>query len=429
MNIQRLNISYFNQLNWILAQRKIRYDRQSVIIKRGGRYLNYMIQLLNPLALDDCLRLAEPTAMACNSTGVIIQRQLGYLSIQIAIPESYWLQYYRGQEVTGLGVGMTDDKQMVEYNFNSNSSLIAGTTGSGKSFCGFASVLALCESFTPDELGVVLVDPHRYFDSYKSANESYVTFRNESHILNFDYGDVAYTDEQIEQAINYVYQESKRRLQNQIVNAGHLLLVIDEADYVLQKCLGQIQFIAKESRKVNVHLMVMSQEPTKANIPIRDLLGNRFIGKQEMRKTEVTSLIGAPVDARNLTMDGHDFFHVESGNIQRFTVVKLRQQDFDKLERGNQKNVDSVIELKSVGRPKKKLDKSLLAYLWLVGPDRFSDSLISKHWGIYHERVAQHKQWIRDFGQCYLQMKNLAHLNNDLHPKNFFIDKGQNVSS
>jgi hypothetical protein len=97
-------------------------------------------------------------------------------------------------------------------------------------------------------------------------------------------------------------------------------------------------------------------------------------------------------------------------------VVKLRQCDFDKLERGNQKTI-APTEYKPVDNRRKSLDKKLLAYLWMVGPDTYSDSLISKHFGIYHERVKYHKDWIHNFAAQYVKLKNRKMFSGSLHPK------------
>lgn len=422
--IQKVNARYYKDdhyykvLNWALKEKQIETYPQLTSSYRGARNMQYLMTLVNPLDLDKALKLAEPIALQCASDGVIITRMKDKVSFQVNLPESYWRTYHRGQHINGLGIGLTDMKQQIDYNFDTPHSIWIGTTGAGKTFGAKASLLALFDTYSPvEDLRCVICDYHGDMSD----------FQNEEHLFKFEWGTIADTLDTTVRAIKWTYNVLMKRIEDKEKDGIRILLFVDEVEAVAQydkETLIRLVQIGNEGRKFNVNLMVTAKHPKEENLPgLMATLENRFVGKTTMGKQAMTRFVGQPIEARYLTDKG-DFIH-SNGDINRFLVAHISNSDIQSMKR-TERQLVPMVDDKSVvfqpkqGRPEKPLDEELLAFLYTVGPDTFSSSLISKEWQVNASRIDKHKEFIKEFGKDYIRFRKVARKYPEgLHPRLF----------
>lgn len=293
-----------------------------VTANRGARFLSLGIRLSDPLTLDAALGLAESLALAVNCPAVIAQRRkeaAGLVTYQFELQAGYWISYTR-QDVTGLGVGLGESKRQIDFCFEPPHCLVAGTTDSGKSETVRSVLCGLLTSFTPDALGLVLVDPHRDFDD----------LRNAAH-LSYP---VASDADDIDQALSYAGQELARRKETNDRNARRLVVVIDEAQDALEgERLAIAQRIAGEARKFRIHLIVSTQKPQQKNLPdLVDKCNNRFVGLVDNAHTSAMLTGQSGLSCHLLTGRG-DFVHVAGAAVERLQVALATAADLEAIPR------------------------------------------------------------------------------------------------
>ena len=201
MELQNRAKFYARVVNHLFSKRGI--HGKLVTAARGARHLSLGIRLADPLKLEDALRLANPLALATHVPNVLSQRlptSPGLVSYQFELASGYWQAYTRA-DVTGLGVGLAEQRRQVDFSFDdAPHCLVAGGTGCGKSV-SVASILAgLCDVYTPDQLRLVLIDPH--YD--------YTSFGNLAHLAL----PIAREPEHINNALTWASQELARRKEN-----------------------------------------------------------------------------------------------------------------------------------------------------------------------------------------------------------------------
>ena len=162
--------------------------------------------------------------------------------------------------------------------------LVAGSTGSGKSVAMAAMIKTLIKNNTPEDLGLVLVDPKR---------SEFIEFNDDPHMLSKVITESADAETTLEWAVEEMENRYKilmgakaKNISQYKLEGGtmqNVVIVIDElADLLLaggfnKGVEGHIIRIAQKARAVGIHLIVATQRPSvdvvtgllKANFPTR----------------------------------------------------------------------------------------------------------------------------------------------------------------
>lgn len=177
-------------------------------------------------------------------------------------------------------------------------SLIVGASGMGKSSFIHAALAALLTSTTPEQLGVILIDPKR---------SELVPWRTAPHLV----GDIAYTTEQAAHVLANVVTEIDRRGEilaeagvrdltaynrNMAISLSHILVVIDETlDLMLatnnsSDLVNALKIIASRGRSAGVilwcatqHAAAVSGLPRVVNVNLATRLVFRVLDESAAR--------------------------------------------------------------------------------------------------------------------------------------------------
>lgn len=379
-------------------------------LNRGARHLSYGVRLVNPMQLDNALKIAEPMALSCGVGAVLAQRLEGLITYQVQLPEMYWQSFTRADLPNSQAVGLAEQRKPIQFELDPPHSLIAGTSGAGKSETLKSILIALMTSYTPLELGIILIDPH----------SDYQDFHNAAHLVM----PIATESEAIRQALAYANQELAYRKAENVKDGKTIILAIDEADSVLTGANLEIaRTISKHARKYRIHLIVATQKPLHAELPgILDNLMNKFIGQLVDAGTSARVTGHAGLMAHKLTPKG-DFLHIAGPDAMRFQVAMATEADFGKLERCEVQpvKVDFMdgIELhpervegltaelpeKPVGRPQLNLNPEWLAWYFYHHPDKISHA-IARGFGISRDNHVLHRDFCKQFITAYLKLRS-----------------------
>lgn len=336
---------------------------------RGARHLSLSIRLADPLSLDTAVGLADNLALAINVPSVISQRVGGVVNYQVQLPDGYWEFYGRG-DINDLGVGLGDSRSQVDYDFTIPHSLLAGTTGSGKSEGVRTILTTLFTSYTPDELTCLLIDP----------NGDYECFQSSAHLA----APVAVQPDEIGRALAFAGQQLAYRKAGNIRDAGRVLVVTDEAEDVARDAgnLAILQAIASQGRKYRVNLLAASQKPTQSHMPgLVDKLNCRFVGLVDNAHTSARLTGQAGLNCHQLTGEG-DFIKIVGAHVQRFQFALTEAADMDALPRGQVVEPDVEDEdsnptlnfpmSKPPGRPETEIEPVKVAHYLAHGPQNIT---------------------------------------------------------
>lgn len=360
---------------------------------RGARHISLGLRLIDPTELDRALKLSEAIAMASNSDNVIAHRQAGILLYQFQLAQGYWESYTRADLPSSEAVGLAEQRRPIVFKLDPPHALVCGTTGSGKTEGMKSIILALMSSYTPDELGLIVIDPNR----------DYVALENAAHLVI----PIAHDAEPIRTALAYANRELIHRIEANNRDDKRLIVVIDEAesDSVLGDKINLefAQNVAKKGRAFGVHLLVSTQEPKEKNL--EGLLGqilNRYVGMVRDARESALFTGHAGLNAHKLTGKG-DFLHVVGAEYSRFQVAQVTRRDFDSLERAEIKapfedtSQDLVIlpdeaEVSTGGRPATETDMAMVARYYWHNPHAISISMAREHFGLTRTAHNLHKQ-------------------------------------
>ncbi|MEE9365475.1 MAG: FtsK/SpoIIIE domain-containing protein [Dehalococcoidales bacterium] len=338
---------------------------------RGARHLSLGIRLADPLTLGAALKMSDSLALAVNVSTVISGRVDGLVNYQFQLPGGYWQHYTRADLSSGLGVGLGESRREVVFSFDPPHTLVAGSTGSGKSETLRTILAGLMTAHEPPELGVILVDPHNDFESFASC----------SHLVMPTAGD----DESIDRAITYAGQELARRREHSIKDGRRLVVAIDEAQTTLPRDKAYLEIVTRigeGGRKYRIHLLLASQRATAKNLPMINSLRNRFVGAvSDARESSFVSG-HADLQCHKLTGSG-DTVHVAGPVRQRFQVALCSDDDLATLPRGQIVEPPDVAgedtnptlnfpTSKPPGRPETEIEPVKVAHYLAHGPQNIT---------------------------------------------------------
>ena len=296
-----------------------------VTATRGARHLSLGVRLNDPRNVDKAIKLTEPIALASRVDNLLAQRVKGVIAYQFQLQSDFWQAYTWGEDISGLGVGLAEQRRPVTFSFDdAPHALFAGTSGSGKTTAIMTALIALLSHYTPDELQLVLVDQKNELSE----------FENEAHLVL----PRAITNDEATTLLAWADNELQKRIQSGQDDHPRLLVVIDEAsmlpvDGKNNPTLAALQNLAKLGRSYNVNLIIGDQKPSQTDLPkVTDNALNRFVGLVSDAGTSARLTGHSGLDAHKLTGKG-DFLHVVGANVTRFQVAMARKSDFDGLER------------------------------------------------------------------------------------------------
>lgn len=371
-------------------------------VNRGARHLSYGVRLADPMQLDSALKLAEPMALSCGVKNILSQRLAGNVNYQIELPSLYW-QYFTRQDLpNSQAVGLAEQRRPIAFELDPPHSLIAGTSGAGKSETLKSVLVSLMTCYTPTQLGVILIDPHN----------DYGDFSNEAHLVM----PIATETNEISKALAYANKELAYRKAENIKDGRIIVVAIDEADSVLSGSNLEIaKQISKQARKYRIHLLVATQKPMHGDLPgILDNLMNKFIGQLSDAKTSANVTGHAGLMAHKLTPKG-DFLHVSGPDVLRFQVAMATGKDYDKLPRAEVQPIEvvtnDVIELPSElpisepGRPGYQLNPQYLAWYFYHHPEKITRRMAQELLGLGQRGHELHRKFCEEFIKAYLELR------------------------
>lgn len=411
MSLKQLSNQYQKAIGLAYKQQKI-HGRLSHIA-HGARYITYDVRLSvgssrNWKKALDTANIIQAMALAPNVSSEIYS---GLIRYGIELPEQYWKTIYRSN-VSGLQVGLAAGREPVSISFDhSGHSLMAGTSGSGKSVLISSALCALSEKYTRDDIEVFICDPHGDYTE---------NFRN-FELLGMP---VAQSKEDIENLILHVYGIYRQRKELKLKSEKRLVLVIDESqepeafgnsDIGFNSIFGEITSLAKGGRKFKISLWVGSQRPSQKELSgVLDMLKLRYVGVVDNASTGTLLTGQAGLNAHQLTGKG-DMLHVINGRVTRFIAAMPTNSDYKKLPRvemikeiPNQKHHTRLDNEPSNGRPSECLDDprvmgSLIGYA-LRNKKFMGRVLAEKQLGItrhYHKRYTEHIREILKYAKNY----------------------------
>jgi hypothetical protein len=388
---------------------KLLYRRQGLAgsladASRGARFLSFGVRLNNPLQLDAALKLDEPLALACGVKNVLSQRRGGLVAYQVELGHQYW-QYFTRQDLpAGQAVGLAEARRPVNFGFEPPHSLIAGTTGSGKTETLKSVLVSLLTTHTPPELGLILLDPHRELSD----------FANAAHLLL----PIATEPGEIDAALAFVNGELARRKAANDKAGPLIVLAVDEAasDELLQNPANVVvlQNVSQQARKYRLHLILATQKPGHSSLPkILDNLLNRWVGQLSDAGLSARVTGQAGLGAHKLTGNG-DFLHLAGPVVERLQIAQATRPDFERLERGPVQQAEAVgtsrpdiVELpaSATGRPPAQVEPVILAHYWHYGPDNISRQQAEAMFSLKRTGHNLHRDFCREFGLAWLKLR------------------------
>lgn len=335
--------------------------------ERGARYLALGVRLANELEIDKALKLSEPLALATNTKVVIAKREAGLVVYQFELAGAFWEKYTRSDLKNGpgrVGLGLSDGKRQIDFSFDDvPHTLIAGTTGSGKSEAVKSLLTGLFTAYAPGELQACIVDPD---------GDHADSFRNVAHLAGVG---IASDPADIDRVLTYAHQEFLTRKRANERTRPPFVVVVDEAEDALTgPRLALVEPISRHGRKYRCHLILATQKPSENALPgLLDKINHRFVGLVQTAHLSAHLTGQAGLDCHKLTGKG-DFIRVAGAHTDRLLVALATARDIDRLPRADLPPPE-IIEGEVVvlpdppavetGRPRVDVDPLKIAYYLL----------------------------------------------------------------
>jgi len=372
---------------------------------RGARHLSLSVRLADPTDLDKALALAEPLALAANTQAVVAERRTGQIVYQFELPPGFWENYTRADLPSPGAVGLAEQRRPVLFVLDPPHTLIAGTSGSGKSETVRSALVSLLQTNDPSALDLAIVDPHG----------DYGDFWNVAHLAI----PMAQEEPEITTALTRLAGELAHRKGNNDRTAKRFVIVVDEAHEALRddRNLAAIQALA-QGRKFNMHLVLVIHKPLHKNLPnVLDNLDNRFVGKVVDAKVSATATGQAGLEAHKLTGKG-DFLHVVGAKVERFQVAQATRQDIERLLRTDTPAPLSLADGQPIpdlpadlpdppppGRPRIEIDPVVLAHYFFHGPDQITRRIAQELFGMGRTGHDKHRDFCKQFAREYIRLR------------------------
>lgn len=388
MEIRNQVLQYVGATEPILRSKGI-YGRV-LDARRGIRHCTLDIQLKDPESLPKLIHknTMEVIALACRTSSVSIFRENGLVRISYVLPRPLWVACEFSQ-TQGLGIGFGERKEQIDYELNIPHTLIAGTTGSGKTEISKAIALAtIRESIAKkSSLQLAILDPNGKFEPFKKSNCLATP--------------IAERGTEFKQTLKNVHSEFIKRRDSRLLHEPKLMVFIDEADTILESSeVETLRTLTSGGREFGISCVVISQKPTEKTLP--GILGNlsqRYVGTVTSPRIS-SDLTGHKGLMGHKLLGEGDFLKVSPKGIQRFQSAMPHERDFSILNQSLQVPSLSQKEKieppqKKIGRPERKVNAKLLARYLVYGPENLTIRYAQETLGI--SRAAH--DWYKAFGR------------------------------
>jgi hypothetical protein len=322
---------------------------------RGARFIEIPINLdrrrVGPMAMRKVFNTGTLNAIqAAARVDVVNAWQVRDAIIyQYQLDRTLWRYYRRADLPSPQGIGLGVGRRLVQFSLDDKNTLVAGETRSGKSVTIETMLFAIMASYEPiSEVGLVVIDPNQTLGIRKDGLKARAvgSFTNAAHLLR----SLAYSHQEIHEAIDYVYAQWKHRMRNGIQGAPAIVLVIDElmseavigdkeAGHYSEEHLAKLSQIASQGIKHNIFLIVGAQDPKISNTSgmLMRNLALRYIGRVTDKIASKTLSGREGVNAHLLTGNG-DFVEISDASapttsMARFQVAEPTGGDYERLER------------------------------------------------------------------------------------------------
>ncbi|TXI88403.1 MAG: DUF87 domain-containing protein [Chryseobacterium sp.] len=299
----------YQSLNRILHQNKIGCNLVSAYMEpiRAPRCYRLGVVLHDANALPRLFKLPDVLATAANVQLVLMSREKQIIWLDYQLEQSEWT-LIRASDVLASGIGVAMDGKIVDFQPSDSAphTIVAGTTGSGKS----SLIRGIVSRIILKRMGdLYMIDPHGDFEQF---DDEAILLTGDSHPLHTVYD---------------IFKE--RRANKQTAGLTTIFLVADEiqssivigdkSSGLVQENVAMLTELAKEGRKFGIRLVLGTQKPLKSDCPFLDQMGYRFTGKlrDSISSQAVTGMRIEEFNASKLTGYG-DFGVVRGHEIVRF---------------------------------------------------------------------------------------------------------------
>jgi hypothetical protein len=351
------------------------------ILGRGAKFVELGIRFTQETEyLKRVLGLGEELSLLLSAENCRVFREGGWITFQFSLPSQYHLTYTHDTikelslpvDTVGIGSRNKPVRSSLSKEPLPHTAFFGGMQ-TGKSQGMLNEVVTLASNYDPGQLGIIICDPNNEFDALD----------NLAHLK----APIARSDKEIQGLLQFTHDEFIYRARNDIRDASHLLLVMDEANSKailgIKKVVNQpnqdlVREIFTQGHKYRINAMLTAQSANKTDWP--DIFANifrRFVGLVDGWQTSNLFTFEAGQEAHKLLGNG-DFFHCLSFRgtncTERVQLIKTSQSDFDKLPRREIEPLElienddfEIRESGKVGRPSLVLDEKLLA-LYMATP-------------------------------------------------------------
>ena len=388
----------------------------------SARHLTVICRLVDSTQLDKALKSTDSIALESGSPNVFLRKNRYFLDAQFELPYQLWQSFTRsdiGQDDIGISrISRRLGNQTVKFELLDSRphSLFAGTTGSGKTEAMKSSLVALMNSYTPNQLGIGIVDVKR---------SKYKDFANTSFLV----APIAKDSNEIDNLIMWFGEQFRLRRQDSIFasdGAKRLVLVLDESqdDLLLgmkdrhnEQNLRIVHKLVTQGRDYGIHIIIGTQKPSRDGLPkILDNLDNRYTGKVVDAKAS-SNATGLPqLGAHKLTAQGDFLYIPDAFNVVRFQVAMATQSDYDALPRAiDVKPIKTQIDTtvlnmptKQSGRPPKIVQPEMVARYLISGYGNISISKARNELGLNRTEHTRTIDFVKRLIKEVKRLKDLA---------------------
>lgn len=304
MSLDSINSENTDKISSLIIETLASFKINATIVKAdvAPRYIRYQLVLEKGTKVSKILNIKDDIALALGNESIRIEAPIpGLSAIGIEVPrknqEAVSLQemlnedkFVYGNFPTMFALGKNVNNESVFESLETTSHLlVAGAIGMGKTSFMHSLLCSLITKTTPEELRLILIDPHKI---------SFTHFSAAPHLLVPVIRDAALASSSLKWAINEmdrrynIFNASRTRNLSQY-NAAvendytlgkrlpYIVIVIDELnDLMLQERKSveeSIMIISQKARAAGIYLVLGTQRPSadvitgviKANIPSR----------------------------------------------------------------------------------------------------------------------------------------------------------------
>lgn len=299
-------------------------------LQAGARFITVPLLLHDDRHIKPVLALGPRIANRTNSKHVIVEMQRKWIAFEFELPQMLWEEYTRadlkprpGTTVIGVGLGQQRFQVDIDWSMVPHALVAGATRIAGKSTTIESLLVGLMTTLSPDQLKIIIVDPHNDYNRLARAKHLACPIAN--------------TPAEAQRAIDSATKVLKFRRAHQI-KVGHkacfpVFLVIDEAKNIIHQANRNQQIIelGQEWAKFGGHLIIASQKLTDGDLPgLMINLGWRVVG-QVPSKRDATYLSGEP-DSFCKDLSGMGDFKIFNGATRRrVQVCKVSTADLEQV--------------------------------------------------------------------------------------------------